>query len=169
MTSPLVNYEVECPLCRVQGLHREVGLYPSGIACPEGHTFEEIPSPSSVAKPTGVAEPKSEPSAESQSVSPAGITTAAVADTVPEPLPAVPGGYEVTGFPENMAATSEVLSRRVAAGGSVRLPGRDLLFGLVIPEGVADNMTAYAEEQRRPVADLIQERLIQVLEQEWWR
>ena len=140
----IVEYDADCPTCWAESKTvRKVALDPEqgGICCAVGHVFQAIPEFSA---------PKTEAAKPVQLAD----ETAVVAEQRELASPSVAD------------VSAEWV---VAANGAARLPGRDLLFGLVIPETLADNLQAYAEEQKRPLAEILNQEVINILKNEWWR
>jgi len=172
----LVEYG-DCPKCWQESeTARTMGFDPDkGIICEAGHTFESNPdfhAPKKIhtleektapaakkraAAPVAVAEPEDDPSLAAASPSPG------LAEEPPQP------GENPPARSQNVFANRPEGNLAVSANQALRLPGRDLLFGLVIPETLADNLAAYAEEQKTALADILNGVVINILKQEWWR
>jgi len=162
--SVIVEYG-ECPLCwKESKTATTVGFDPEvGIACSAGHKFEEnpdfhAPKAEVAVEPTDAPnphrlEPESAPAEES--VQQSDESAASGSEGLPDAVPPL-GGAVFTRL-------------RVEAGESKRQGNRDLLFGLLIPETLADNLAAYAEEQKKPLAEILNGLVINILEQEWWK
>lgn len=158
--SVIVEYG-ECPLCwKESKTATTVGFDPEvGIACAAGHKFAD--NPDFHAPKTEVAlEPTDSPNpprleAEAAPAEESVQLSDEAAASAPDPVAPLGGA---------------VFTRSaVQAGEDLRVPNRDLLFGLVIPETLADNLVAYAEEQKKPLSDILNGLVINILEQEWWK
>lgn len=168
----LVEYG-DCPRCwQETQTARPVGFDPEkGIVCEAGHKFDAAPE-FRAPKKLHTLEP--EAPRESASSSPAESAPARASEGTAEASPAPSVGLDPscqTGPLSPVAVSGSSFANRPAVGANeaVRLEGRDLLFGLVIPEGMADNLAAYAEEQKTTLAEIVNGVVVNILKQEWWK